>query len=290
MRRALPARRQGSAEAGGPSRLTIAVMCLCVSLVVGMVSAVNLAIPALSRSDLRPSAEAVLWVVDGYVVFFACLLIPAGAVADRLGRKGVLMGGMALFTAGSALCGLAPGIAGVIAGRMISGVGAAAVLPTTLALLVGDAAPERRPRLVAVWASMTGLAAVLGNVGGGAALETGSWRALFLCVIPPALLALLLVAVFAPAPARHDRPVSLLSAALLTAGFLALLTGIVSGPEAGWISTRVLGGFGLGAALLTGWVRYELRREHPMLDPRLFAVPAVRAGALGLALAFVGMF
>ncbi|MEU4203351.1 MFS transporter [Streptomyces sp. NPDC045470] len=274
----------------GPNRLTVAVLCLCVTLVVGMVSAVNLAIPSLSRSALHPSAEAVVWVVDGYVVFFACLLVPAGALADRLGRKGTLLGGMALFTAGSALCAAAPGIAVVIAGRMLSGVGAAAVLPTTLALLVADAAPERRPRLVAVWASMTGLAAVLGNVGGGAALQTGSWRALFLCVVPPALLALVLIAVCTPAAVRHDRPVSPLSAGLLTAGFLALLAGLVSGPESGWLSVRTVGGFLLAAVLLTCWVRYELQRPHPMLDPRLFALPAVRAGALGLALAFVGMF
>ncbi|MGA4844948.1 MFS transporter [Streptomyces sp. G5(2025)] len=265
-------------------------MCLCVTLVVGMVSAVNLAIPALSRSALRPSAESVMWVVDGYVVFFACLLIPGGALADRLGRKPVLAAGMGLFTAGCVLCAVAPGIGAVIAGRVVSGVGAAAVLPTTLALMVGGAPTHRRPRLVAVWASMTGVAAVLGNVGGGAAVQTGSWRALFWCVVPLALVALVLVVVFSPAPPRHDRPVSMVSAVLFTAGFLALLSGIVSGPQAGWGSARVLGGFGAAAVLLTTWACWELRREHPMLDPRLFTVPVVRAGAAGMALAFVGMF
>ncbi|MFD4630947.1 MFS transporter [Streptomyces sp. NPDC058284] len=277
-------------EAQGPGPLTVAVMCLCVTLVVGMVSAVNLAIPALSRSALRPSAEAVMWVVDGYVLFFACLLIPGGALADRLGRKRVLTAGMGLFTAGCVLCAVAPGIGAVIAGRVVSGVGAAAVLPTTLALMVGGAPAHRRPRLVAVWASMTGLAAVLGNVGGGAALQTGSWRALFWCVVPLALAALVLVVAFSPAPPRHDRPVSMVSAGLLTAGFLALLSGIVSGPQAGWGSARVLGGFGAAAVLLAAWTGSELRRAHPMLDPRLFTVPVVRAGAVGMALVFVGMF
>ncbi|CAM5364650.1 Putative multidrug resistance protein MdtD [Streptomyces alboniger] len=274
----------------GPSPLTIAVMCLCVTLVVGMVSAVNLAIPALSRSTLRPSAEAVMWVVDGYVVFFACLLIPGGALADRLGRKRVLAAGMGLFTAGCAVCAVAPDIGTVIAGRVVSGVGAAAVLPTTLALMVGGAPADRRPRLVAVWASMTGLAAVLGNVGGGAALQTGSWRALFWCVVPLSLTALVLVAVFSPAPPRYDRPVSMTSAGLLTAGSLALLSGVVSGPQAGWGSGRVLGGFGAAAVLLAVWVRRESRRAQPMLDPRLFTVPVVRAGAVGMALVFTGMF
>lgn len=265
-------------------------MSLCVALVVGMVSAVNLAIPALSRSALRPSAAEVVWVVDGYVVLFACLLIPGGALADRLGRKGALLGGMALFTAGSVLCALAPGVELVIAGRMVSGIGAAAVLPTTLALLVDGAPPTRRPRIVAVWASMTGLAAVLGNVGGGAALQSGSWRTLFWSAVPLALVALLLVARYAPAQPRRERPLSALSAALLTAGVLALLTGVVGGPESGWAGVPVLGAFAAAVALLTGWVRYELRQDQPMLDPRLFTRPAVRSGALGMVLVFVAMF
>ncbi|MEU6477371.1 MFS transporter [Streptomyces sp. NPDC047017] len=275
---------------GAPGPLTVAVMCWCVTLVIGMVSAVNLAIPSLSRSALRPSAESVLWVVDGYVVVFACLLVPGGALADRLGRRRVLAAGMGLFTAGCALCGAAPVIGVVIAGRVLSGVGAAAVLPTTLALMVGGAPPGRRPRLVAVWASMTGMAAVLGNVGGGAALQTGSWRTLFWCVVPLSLLALVLVLLLAPAPPRYERPVSAVSAALLTAGFLALLSSVVSGPQAGWTGARVLGGFGAAALLLACWTVGELRREHPVLDPRLFTVPMVRAGAVGLALVFVGMF
>ncbi len=106
-----------------PTRQPSPVMCLCVTLVVGMVSAVNLAIPALSRSA-PGSAESVMWVVDGYVVFFACLLIPGGALADRLGRKPVLAAGMGLFTAGCVVCAVAPGIGTVIAGRVVSGVGA----------------------------------------------------------------------------------------------------------------------------------------------------------------------
>ncbi len=272
-----------------PRALTFA-MCLCVTLVVGMVSALNLAIPDLSAGALRPSAQAVLWVVDGYVVVFACLLIPAGALADRLGRKGVLMCGLAVFTAGSVVCALAPDAGLLIAGRMISGTGAAAVLPTTLALLVDGLPADRRQRAVTVWASMTGLAAVLGNVGGGAAIEYGTWRTLFLAVLPLALGALALVAVAAPAGVRHPRPVPLPGAALLTCGFLVLLYGIVRGPQAGWGSVSVLGSFLAAALLLTAWVRHDLRDPRPVLDPRLFTLPDVRAGALGMAVLFTGMF
>ncbi|MFI6088003.1 MFS transporter [Streptomyces sp. NPDC051218] len=273
-----------------PPALTTLAMCLCVTLVIGMVSAVNLAIPDLSADALRPSAQAVVWVVDGYVVVFACLLVPAGALADRRGRKGTLMCGMGVFTLGAVICAAAPHAAVLIAGRMISGVGAAAVLPTTLALLV-DGLPDRaRRKAVAVWASMTGLAAVLGNVGGGAAIEYGSWRTLFLCLIPLALCALLLVAAVAPVTARRPSPAAPLAAALLTTGFLALLYAIVAGPQSGWSAPSVLAACAAAVVLLTAWARHELRAREPLLDPRLFARPAVRAGAAGMATLFAGMF
>lgn len=265
-------------------------MCLCVTLVIGMVSAVNLAIPDLSADALRPSAQAVVWVVDGYVVIFACLLVPAGALADRRGRKGTLMCGMGVFALGAVICAAAPHVGVLIAGRMISGAGAAAVLPTTLALLVEGLPDRARRKAVAIWASMTGLAAVLGNVGGGAAIEYGSWRTLFLWLIPLALCALLLVAVAAPAGVRRPSPAAPLASALLTAGFLALLYGIVSGPESGWADPWVLAAFTAAALLLAAWARHELRADQPLLDPRLFSRPAVRAGALGMAALFTGMF
>lgn len=268
----------------------VAAMCLCVALVVGMVSAINLGIPALAAGDLRPSAGEVLWVVDGYVVVFACLLVPAGALADRCGRKGALIGGMALFTGGSLLCAVAPHVAVLLTGRVLAGAGAAAVLPTTLALLVDAVPAESRQRMIGVWASMTGVAAVLGNVGGGAAVQLGTWRALFWCAVPLGVLAVVLSALAAPRVPRHDRPVPVVSTALLTAGVVAVLFALVSAPHTGWLSGRVLGGFAAGALLVAGWAAYELRASRPLLDPRLFVSPAMRGSALGMAVIFVGMF
>ncbi|MFH8487741.1 MFS transporter [Streptomyces longisporoflavus] len=273
-----------------PPTLTTLAMCLCVTLVIGMVSAVNLAIPDLSADELRPSAEAVVWVVDGYVVIFACLLVPAGALADRRGRKGTLMCGMGVFALGAVICAVAPHVSVLIAGRMISGAGAAAVLPTTLALLVEGLPDQSRRKAVGVWASMTGLAAVLGNVGGGAAIEYGSWRTLFLCLVPLALGALLLVAAVAPVTARRPSPAAPLAGTLLTAGFLALLYAIVSGPQSGWSAPPVLAAGTAAIVLLAAWARHELRSDDPLLDPRIFARSAVRAGAAGMATLFAGMF
>src|SRR5690349_6630541 len=109
-----------------PQRSLLAVMCACVVLVVGMVAAINLAVPMLAASALHPSASTLIWIVDTYVIFFACLVIPGGAAGDRFGRKGVLLAGLVLFAAGALLSAAAPNVAVLLAGRAITGVGAAA--------------------------------------------------------------------------------------------------------------------------------------------------------------------
>ncbi|MEW2518461.1 MFS transporter [Actinacidiphila alni] len=267
-----------------------AAMYACVVLVVGTVAAINLAVPMLAASALHPSASALVWIVDTYVIFFACLVIPGGAAGDRFGRKGVLLSGLLLFAAGTALSAAAPNVPLLLAGRAVTGVGAAAVLPNTLAVLLHAVPAERRGRSIAAWAAMTGIGGVIGNVGGGAVLSGGSWRWLFLAAVPIALLLAAFVARVAPVSARHDRRLDPLGALLLVGACVALLVGIVQGPEAGWGSALVIGGFAGSAALFTAWTLVELRAEHPLLDPRLFRVPALRSACLGMTAVFFGMF
>lgn len=268
----------------------LAAMCACVALVVGMVAAVNLTVPMLAASALHPGASALVWIVDSYVVVFACLVIPGGAAGDRLGRKGVLLAGLLLFAAGALLSAAAPDLPVLLAGRAVTGVGAAAVLPNTLAVLLHAVPPERRAAAIATWASMTGLGGVAGNVGGGAVLSGGSWRWLFAAAVPIALLLAALTARVAPVSARHDRRLDPLGALLLVAASVALLVGIVQGPESGWGSPVVLAGFTGAAALFTAWTLVELRAGHPLLDPRLFLLPRLRGACLGMTAVFFGMF
>ncbi len=268
----------------------LAVMCACVVLVVGMVAAINLAVPMLAASDLSPSASALIWIVDTYVVFFACLVIPGGAAGDRFGRKGVLLAGLALFGLGALLSTVAPNVPFLLAGRAITGIGAAAVLPNTLAVLLHAVPAERKGVTIATWASMTGIGGVVGNVGGGAVLSGGSWRWLFAVAVPISLLLAAFVARIAPVSPRHDRPLSLLGALLLVGASVALLLGIVEGPEAGWTSPIVLIGFAGAVVLIAAWTFVELKVEHPLLDPRLFRVPALRSACLGMTAIFFGMF
>jgi EmrB/QacA subfamily drug resistance transporter len=265
-------------------------MCACVVLVVGMVAAINLAVPMLAASDLHPSASALVWVVDTYVIFFACLVIPGGAAGDRFGRKGVLLTGLGVFALGALLSAVSPNVAMLLVSRAITGIGAAAVLPNTLAILLHAVPAQRRGPTIAVWASMTGIGGVAGNVGGGAVLTSGSWRWLFVAAVPIALGLAVWAVRAAPVSSRHDRQIDPLGAVLLVAASVALLIGIVEGPESGWGSPLVIGGFVGSALLFVAWTLVELRREHPLLDPRLFRLPALRSACLGMTTVFFGMF
>ncbi|MBW4717152.1 MFS transporter [Saccharothrix obliqua] len=265
-------------------------MCACVVLVIGMVAAVNLAVPMLAASDPHPSASVLVWIVDTYVVFFACLVIPGGAAGDRFGRKGVLLTGLVLFAVGAAVSAAAPNAAVLLVGRAVTGIGAAAVLPNTLAVLLHAVPAERNGATIATWAAMTGIGGIVGNVGGGLVLSGGSWRWLFAAALPAALVLAALAGRVAPVSPRHERHLDPLAAVLLVGASVALLIGVVQGPEAGWGSAIVVGGFGCAAVLGVVWVVVELRAEHPLLDPRLFRVPALRNACLGMTAIFFGMF
>lgn len=261
-----PAQRSGS---------VLACVSVCTALVVGFVAAINLAVPQLAASSLRPTSSNLLWIVDAYVVIFACLVIPAGAVGDKLGRKGVLMAGLGIFAFGAIVSAIAPNVAIMLIGRAITGLGAACVLPNCVGILLHATAPERRSHALAIWAAATGIGGVVGNVGGGAVLSAGSWRALFAAVAFVAACCLAWAARSAPRSARHDRTLDLPGTLLFVAAFVALLIGIIEGPEQGWGSTVVLIAFACSLLLILCWVLVELRAPHPMLDPRLFRSAAL---------------
>ncbi|MFJ6216034.1 MFS transporter [Streptomyces sp. NPDC092296] len=268
----------------------LAVMCACVVLVIGVVAAINLAVPMLAASALHPSASALVWIVDLYVIFFACLVIPGGAAGDRFGRKGVLLAGLVVFAAGAVVSAASSSVLVMLVGRAVSGVGAAAVLPNTLAVLLHAVPAERKGATIATWASMTGIGGIIGNVGGGAVLMSGSWRWMFAAVVPVSLLLAALTWRTAPVSARHGRRLDPLGTLLLVGASVALFLGIVQGPEAGWGSAVVVAGFCCAALLFAAWTVVELRVEHPLLDPRLFRLAGLRSACLGMTAIFFGMF
>jgi EmrB/QacA subfamily drug resistance transporter len=267
-----------------------ALMSSCVVVVVAMVAAINLAMPKLSGSDLHPTATQLLWIVDAYILVFGCLLIPAGALGDRIGRKGVLMSGLGVFAAGCLVSAAAPNIAILLTGRVVTGLGAALVMPATLSLLMQVTPPARKPHAIATWTGATGAAGALGNVGGGFVLQWLPWQGLFLIIGPLALVLAVAVMRIAPPGERHPASLDLVGAGLLTASVFALLFGIIEGPGHHWISALVLGSFSAAAVLFAVFMAHGLRTAHPLLDPRVFAITKLRTGTVGVAAIFFGLF
>ena len=267
----------------------LACVSTCTVLVVGFVASINLAVPELTASTLHPTSAQLLWIVDAYVVLFACLVIPAGALGDRAGRKGVLISGLLVFAAGAVVSAAATTVSVMLVGRCVTGIGAALVLPNALAVLIHATDAPRRPRAIATLAAMSGVGGVVGNVGGGAVLGAG-WRWLFVAVVPLAVGCAIWVGLGTPRSARHARSVRPAAVVLLVTATFALLVGIIEGPAHGWGSRLVVGAFLASAVLFAAWAGIELRAVHPLLDPRLFAIPAVRAASLGMMIVFFGMF
>ncbi|MER7172424.1 MFS transporter [Streptomyces mesophilus] len=273
-------------------RATLLAVCACVMVAQSMVAAINLLIPQLSSSALHPSASEIMWTVDAYVLAFAGLLIPAGAAADRYGRKGALLTGLALFAAGAMTSALAASPAVLIAGRAVCGIGAALITPSTMSILVqlGDT-PLHRVRAMAAWTLAIGVGGAFGNLAGGLAGQYLGWRALFWLMVPLAAVLAGCVAYAVPRTGRSPRgnpdPLGTL---LVTAALFALLFGIIEGPTYGWTSPRILGAFALGALLAAAFARHGLRSPAPLFDPRVFRAPRLSAAALGLATGFFGLF
>ena len=226
-----------SSRPTAPQGVMTGLMSACVVVVVAMVAATNLALPKLSASPLQPSSTGLLWIVDAYILVFGCLLIPAGALGDRVGRKGVLLVGLATFAAGCMVAAAAPNVSVLIGGRVVTGIGAALVMPATLSLLLQVTPAHRRPSAIAAWTAATGAAGALGNLGGGMILQWLPWQGLFLVAAPIALGLAAAVAIVAPPGDRHPAGLDLVGAALLTGALLAVLVAIIEGPHSGWTSS-----------------------------------------------------
>jgi DHA2 family multidrug resistance protein-like MFS transporter len=267
-----------------------AVLSLSLLVIVMDLTILNIAIPDLAE-DLRPSANQLLWIVDSYSLVLAGVLVSVSAIADRWGRKRMLMTGYAVFGAASAMALMADSAAAVIAIRSLSGFGAAMIMPTTLSMLrTVFQDPKERATALALWASVAGIGAAVGPLVGGALLEGFSWRAAFLVNVPLMVGALVAAAFLLP-EARSARPGrwDMVAAVQSLVGMVALIWSLkhfakeqsLSVPES-WVALMV------GLGLLAAFVRRCLRSQQPFLDLRLFGVRQFTAGvvaALGAVLA-----
>jgi EmrB/QacA subfamily drug resistance transporter len=230
---------------------------------------VNVALPVLRR-QLRATAVEVQWVVEAYMLLLASMILVGGALGDRWGRRKVFVGGTLLFAAASAWCGMAPSAGQLILARGAQGLGAALLVPGSLALISATFARERRGRAIGTWAAWTSLAAGVGPIVGGWLVEWISWRWIFFMNLP---LAALVVAIAWRVPESRDesaRSVDWIGAALATAGLFGLVWGLIEGGSAGFAQPGILVSLGLGAALLVAFVLAQQRARHPMVPSALF--------------------
>jgi EmrB/QacA subfamily drug resistance transporter len=261
-------------------RLVLAICCMSL-LIVGMdTTIVNVALPSIHH-DLGASVSALQWTTAAYTVVLASLLMLGGSTADRLGRARVFKFGLALFTAASLACSLAPGIEWLIAFRVLQGAAGAMLNPVAMSIIRNTFEdPRERAQAIGVWGAVVGISMALGPVLGGALVGL-SWRAVFWVNIPIGLAAIALTARFVPesrAPrARRTDPVGQVLVIVMLA---SLTSAIIEGSNLGWGSPAILALAVTFAVSLVTLVRYELRRADPLIEPRFFASRPFSAAAV----------
>ncbi|MEV4614609.1 MFS transporter [Kitasatospora sp. NPDC049258] len=284
-----------TAPATAPDRATrpgavLFVTCLALAAVVAAMASLNVALPDLGR-ETHADQTQLSWIIDAYSLVFAALLLPAGAIGDRFGRRRALLAGLAIFGGGSGLAALSTDPNTLIALRGVLGVGAALVMPATLSTITSTFPRARRTKAVSVWAAVAGASAVVGLLASGTLLELWSWRSVFLLNVLLALVALVGALLVVPESAEPGAPRLDLGGALLVAAGLAVLVhSVIEAPVRGWGAPATLGGIGLGLAVLAGFVGWELRQRHPLLDPRLFRNRRFAAGSISILLQFFAFF
>lgn len=274
-------------EEGHPQRWWIlGVLCLSLILVVAGNSAMNVALPTIVR-ELGATQTELQWIVDAYSLVFAGLLLPAGALGDRFGRKRALQLGLVIFGLSSIAASLAHTADQIILARAVMGSGGALIMPSTLSLLAVAFPPSQRGRAIAIWAGFAGAGGALGPVISGIVLEHYSWASVFWINIPIIVLALVVGAVLVPSSrdVQHQK-FDAVGAVLSMVGLTGFLYGIIEGPEQGWTHPLTLIGFTLGILFLVGFVLWEQHASEPMIDLRWFRIRSFSTGVAAIVLAF----
>ena len=268
----------------------LAVVSLALMTVVSAVSGLNVALPDLAR-ETGATQTQITWIVDSYTVVFAGLLLVAGARGDRFGRRGLLLGGLAIFGASAGLGMLTSDPAQLIVLRALMGIGAAAIMPTTLSVITTSFPPEDRPRAIGVWVGVAGGGAVLGLFGSGLLLEFYSWSSFFALNVVLASVALIGTLLVVPGSVDPNPPrLDLVGGLLSLLAVAGTVFGIIEGPERGWGDALTVTGLVIGITALVAFVLWELRVDQPMLDPRLFRNRSFSAGSLTVMVQFFAAF
>ncbi len=275
-----------------PRRQRMILIAMCVALVgvVASVSGLNVAQRDMAVS-LGASQSTLLWIINGYTMVLAALLLPIGAIGDRWGRKTVLLSGLTVFTAANVGAAFANTTTLMLLARLAAGAGAAMIMPVTLSVITSTFPSHERAKAVGVWAGFAGVGGILGLFFSSAMVDWFSWRWLFAMPIALSAVGFAMTSRFVINSREHhagrfDVGGSLLSA--LAIGMVVM--GIHEGPEKGWSAPITLVGLGVGLLALVGFIVWELRHEQPLLDVRVFSNRSLSSGSLNLLILFAAMF
>ena len=250
---------------------------------------VTTALPVI-RVALHASLSGLEWTVNAYTLAFAVLLLTGSSLGERFGRRRMLLVGVTVFTLGSAVAALSPDAAVLIAARMVQGVGAAVMTPLTLTILSAAVAPERRGMALGIWGAVGGLAVALGPVVGGAVVQGISWKWIFWLNVPIGLALLPMARLRLDESHGAARALDLRGLVLASTGLFGVVFGLVRANALGWTSPTVLAAIAGGAAVLAGFVAWELRSPVPMLPMHLFRSRGFSAANAASFFMYFGMF
>ena len=270
----------------------IVLFTMCFALAMAMLdnTVVNVALPTISR-ELDAGVSELQWIVDGYVLVFASLLLTGGIAGDRYGRKKIFMAGLAIFTLASALCGLSQSTTQLIAARAFQGVGAALLMPGTLSIITVTFPPHERAKAIGLWAGMSGLALALGPTVGGLMVEHLGWQSVFFLNVPIGIIALLTASRTVRESVSEITRELDIPGLLLGSGALFFATyALIEANEKGWSDPLIVGSLVASAVLAVSFLLFERQSPKAMLPLRFFRIPAFSAGATVAFSVSFGMF
>ena len=277
-------------EAVKETRGVLPLVLAALALVVAAVPALNVALPGVA-ADTGATQSQMQWIVDAYALVFAGLLLPAGALGDRYGRKPLLVLGLLVFGAGSAAAALCATPGPLIGARALMGVGAAMVMPTTLSIITSSFPVQQRAKAVGAWIGVAGAGAILGLVSSGLLLEWFGWQSVFWLNVVLATGVGVLALRRVPNSRDEHRPrVDYLGGLLLTVALTGVVFAAIEGPELGWADPLTLAAFGAGAAAGALWLLWSLHTPEPLLDPRLFLRRSFSSGVFSIGAQFFVFF
>jgi EmrB/QacA subfamily drug resistance transporter len=268
----------------------LGVLCLSL-LVIGLDNTIlNVALPTLVR-DLGASTSQLQWIVDAYTLVFAGLLLTAGSLSDRYGRRTALASGLVIFGVGSLASAFAGSASTLIFTRALMGVGGAFIMPSTLSILTNVFPAEERGRAIGIWAGVSGLGIGIGPVVGGWLLTHFWWGSVFLVNVPVVIFALIAGRLIVPNSKDPSAPrLDPVGASLSIVGLVSLVFGIIEAPSHGWTHPLILAAFGVALITLTAFIAWERRSDHPMLNLEFFKNPRLTAANISVTLVFFALF